>query len=329
VSAAAKVDSVLTRAPEPQAFATNTGSELTSANGDDIETLAQKLEAAQRIVVDLRSPVGAIRMAVQMLSGPMRRVLDRLDPRDRILTRSVLDALETSTKQACDIVARTPTPVSSATVRPILEKVRTPLPTPIAMAPPAPRVSAPERSEIDLRDLLGHLEVLTVTRSSRPVLLAVDLDEAAKAPAMCGPELLQAMVHLVDNAVHASARAAPSAAPWTIELRAYADPREVLGDETDLVLEVRDRGDGMPEPIRQWVEGTRTLDKGPAESLGRGLRFVKEFAEQYSGTLEVRRVRDQTVVRIRLPTSQPPSLDPAKVNGTNGTARMRRRIGSY
>lgn len=311
------------------------GDGLVAANGPDVQTLEQELQLAREIVFDLRNPVGAVRMAVQMLHGPLHKLLQRLDARDRVTVESVLSALDSSTQELCQTVARLQ-PYSGA---PPLSRRRAPTPVPLVAVPtqkqapsvpaPAPprtgRATRPERPErppvaavpdtraplpppdgnVDVGALLSRLEMMVVTRSSLPAMLAVNAGGPlwVKVP---GPDLLRSLGYLVENALEAASEADPKGAPWTVEVRAFSDLREVLGDELDVVIEIMDKGGGLPASVRQWCAAplTETLPASKKEggaARNRGLFFVRSLVEGCGGVLDVRRARDHTVVAIRLP----------------------------
>src|SRR5690606_9371159 len=179
-------------------------------------------------------------------------------------------------------------------------------PRPAATLVPAPR----EREETtDVAALLGRLEIMMVTRSPLPMLMAVDASGPLRV-APKGTELLRAIGYLVENAVEAASQADPQGAPWTIDVRAYADPREVLGDELDVVIEIVDRGAGFPEPVRAWLARPMGDTLPPSSKVettaARGLAFVRKLVEEHQGTLQVRRARGQTMVTMRLPSGNGP-----------------------
>lgn len=288
------------------------GDGLVAANVPDARALAAEVKRLQDVIVSLRSPAGAVRMAVQMLSGPFRHLLARLDTRDRLTMEGVLESLEVSTRQLCDVASTSlTTPFQTAGPRvnaqPLVPRVPEPKPTAKKSPPkiaPKPPPAPTKKGPLDVAEILERLEVMTVTRSPLPALLAVDAPRGLQLN-VASAELLQALGYLVDNALEASARSIPGPGPWTVAVRAYADPTEILGDELDIVIEVRDGGVGVPRDVSSWLTGPIAA-AGPASSKadrqhGRGLRVARALAEQAGGSLEVVRAGHETVVRLRLP----------------------------
>jgi len=314
------------------------GDGLVAANGPDLQTLERELALAREIVFDLRNPVGAARMAVQMLHGPLRKLLTRLDARDRVTVESVLSALDTSTQELCQAVGRLGTnpttghrrsppaarktppaapgaasagasPQPAAAARPTPAPAPGPAPAPAAVVPlptrPSPPAAPAERG-VDVDELLSRLEVMMVTRSELPALLAVSGDGELRVE-LPGPDLLRALGYLVDNALEALAKTNPTGAPWTVDVRAYADPQEVLGDELDVVIEIADRGAGPSSAVQTWLVAPLGERGAPSPKQdhphGRGLQFTRRLVERHGGTLQVVRRGDQTIARIRLPSA--------------------------
>ena len=237
--------------------------------------------------VRIREPVGAVRLAVQILAGPLRSALDQLDDVSRARVRSVLETLEASTRQLCKLVQQLPpTGLPEAANDP-----PPPLAAPTPSAPPGPQHA------VDVDELLGRVEIVTVTRSSLPVLLAVDAREGLKA-ADPGRDLLATLVALLERAAADSARARPHARPWTLEIRAFVDPAEVLGDDMHVVLEIRHDGTPLAAEVVAWLD-----DAGPAPSDEPALLAARDVAQRAGGRLEALCAGSKTAIRLRLPES--------------------------
>jgi K+-sensing histidine kinase KdpD len=107
---------------------------------------------------------------------------------------------------------------------------------------------------------------------------------------------LEILVNLLENA----ARAAPAGQP--IELAATRDPH----DTEKLLLEVLDRGHGVPEPVRQLLGGAGERE---AAAGGLGLRIARSFAEAGGGSLDLMdRPGGGTIARLTLPAAPEPAL---------------------
>src|SRR5687767_13573659 len=76
--------------------------------------LSTEFETERALAARIREPMGAVRLAVQILAGPMARALEQLDEVTRARVQSVLQTLEQSTKQVCDVLAGFPVSESQA-----------------------------------------------------------------------------------------------------------------------------------------------------------------------------------------------------------------------
>jgi hypothetical protein len=267
--------------------------------------LSSEFETDRALAARIREPMGAVRLAVQILAGPMARALDQLDEVTRARVQSVLQTLEQSTKQVCDVLAGFPVTDAQAPAAngPLLPKSGTASPKPAA-----PRASAwvaangPMRAagprNVDVDDLLRKLEIVTVTRSALPVMLSVDAHAGLQA-VDAGRELLPTIVALVERATRDSAEARPHARPWTVEVRAFVDPAEILGDEMHVVIEVRHDGTAVRREVIAWLEGS-----GVEPSAEPALVAAKAVAEAAGGRIEVLGAGTKTAVRVRLPESR-------------------------
>lgn len=216
--------------------------------------------------LELRDAASAVRLAVQMLNGP----LAPWNEPDEVRVREVMGALDQATKKLCTLVTtlqpsandRPPT-IAAPPSAPIVEP-------PIAAAPPEPiarpnrarprapkRPDAPPATELDA--LLHQLELTVLTRSDPPVLLSVQA-AAGLVAAIDPATLLQLLVRLVEDA------AALGPAPdTTVALRAWLDPAEELGDAMELVIEVRP-DPRAPAAAHAWWGGA--LAPAPGAVLG-------------------------------------------------------------
>jgi signal transduction histidine kinase len=275
---------------------------LVAANGPDPRALVHELEHARRVIQRLRDPVGAVRLAVQILTGPLRSVLGTLPEEDGMRVQSVLASLDDAAGELCRLVSD---PAGRTAALP-------PMPAPGPLAP-TPAEATKTAKVCALDDVLRRLEVMTVTRSSASALLAIDA-EPGLAAALPGPVLLGVLTHLVENGVAASTRTGRSEPP-TIDIRAWTEPAEVLGDAQNVVVEVRDRGPGMPDAVRRWLRAPLASTGGcpcpprvGASTHGLGLRAVRRIVEGVGGWVECAPADPGTFVRVRVPadTAGPP-----------------------
>jgi hypothetical protein len=263
------------------------------------QKLSNEIEIERSVVTRLREPVGAVRLAVQILAGPLSRGIDQLDEVTRARVSSVLQTLEQSTRQVCDILATVPVIDTHA---PAANGPAPSMPAPrrkaeSATAPPAARQPGPGPRAVDVDELLRRLEIVTVTRASVPVLLAVDAHAGLQA-ADAGPDLLATIVGLVERAARDSAQARPHGRPWTVEVRAFVDPAEILGDEMHVVIEVRHDGTPLSRSVVAWLEGGAAAPEGEAP-----LAAAKALAEAAGGRVEALSAGTKTAIRLRLPES--------------------------
>jgi hypothetical protein len=243
--------------------------------------LSPEFEIERPLVARLREPMGAVRLAVQILAGPLQRGLEQLDEVTRARVQSVLQTLEQSTKQVCEILATAP-----------VGQVQAP-----AANGPAPRMSV-EKTTRAANGPATASEIVTVTRSSVPMLLMVDAHPGLQA-ADAGRELLPTVVGLVERAARDSAHARPHARPCTVEVRAFVDPAEILGDEMHVVLEVRHDGTALSPSVRAWLESG-----GPLPHDEPALVAAKTLADAAGGRLEALGSGTKTAIRVRLPESK-------------------------
>ena len=257
--------------------------------------LSPEFEIERALVARLREPMGAVRLAVQILAGPLQRGLEQLDEVTRARVQSVLQTLEQSTKQVCEILATAPVvQVQAPTANGPAPRMSVEKATRAANGPAV--ASGPRAVDVD--ELLRRLEIVTVTRSSVPMLLMVDAHPGLHA-ADAGRELLPTVVGLVERAARDSAHARPHARPCTVEVRAFVDPAEILGDEMHVVLEVRHDGTALSPAVRAWLESG-----GPTPHDEPALVAAKTLADAAGGRLEALGSGTKTAIRVRLPESK-------------------------
>jgi PAS domain S-box-containing protein len=79
---------------------------------------------------------------------------------------------------------------------------------------------------------------------------------------------------------------------------------EIVGDGTDIVCTIRDRGIGIPEPDREWLFNAfhRGQNVGDRPGTGLGLIIVKRCVDLHGGSIKVdSKLGEGTVVTVRLP----------------------------
>ncbi|HSZ80523.1 MAG TPA: PAS domain S-box protein [Chthoniobacterales bacterium] len=79
---------------------------------------------------------------------------------------------------------------------------------------------------------------------------------------------------------------------------------EIVGDRSEIVCIIRDRGIGIPEPDREWLFNAfhRGQNVGDRPGTGLGLIIVKRCVDLHGGTIKVdSKLGEGTVVTVRLP----------------------------
>ncbi len=253
---------------------------MSSPLGDSplADDASRRRELAQlRQTVDrLRDPAGAVRLAVQMLAGPLRAMLPTMDPATERRVEQVLTALDTATSELTALLGPTSAePPSSFT----------------------PRVIDGARARpVDVEAMLERVCAAVRQRCALPSTLTTAVESGVQ-PRISERDLQTALGGLIENAIEASARKRPGHSPWAVELRVYLDAAEELGDEMHVVFEVRDRGDGLPRAVLDWARGG---DGGCAEA-GMSLQLARRIAEDAGGRLSFTRVSGCTRVCLRVP----------------------------
>jgi signal transduction histidine kinase len=156
----------------------------------------------------------------------------------------------------------------------------------LRIARPANPVLAPSSVA---RVLAEAARSVTVGRGLPPKAVQVEVARALPVLDLDAAMIQEALVNLLDNALDASDPGAP------VELAAGFEAR---GGEGDVVVEVRDRGCGIPED--QLDEVTRPFVTTKARGTGLGLVLVGRAAEQHRAAFELaRREGGGTVARLR------------------------------
>lgn len=227
----------------------------------------------------LRDPAGAVRLAVQLLAGPLRSAIREASSEEAARVSEVLGALETATAE----LSRLLTPLGPLSAAPSADVI----PLPGASLRPEALVAAVRQGVRQRCQLPATLET-TVEPGARPVAASGDLQVA--------------LVGLVENAIESMARRRPGGAPWTVELQVSLDAAEELGEELHVVFEVRDHGDGLPTGVRQWLDDPTgsTAEVSPS-GPGMSLQLARRVAEGCGGALVANRVAGGTRMQLRVP----------------------------
>jgi len=265
---------------------------------------AGEFERMNRLAQELRNPVGSLSMAVEMVLGPLRHAMDALSGDDARRVQGTLEAMSESSRQLRQLVSDLSTLAGNGRE----ESFEPHEPVPCSTIPrdepvhsqadgPAPR---PRVSTLDVCDILRRLEIITVTRSAMPALLATDFESDLYVDGN-GPEVLRALSSLVDNGVRATSIFEAGPGPWTVDVRAYARDGRVN-------IEVHNRGEPLPEVIGDWLSS-----RGNGESLPfatpekkSGLPLVARVADSFDGTLTGCSAADMTIMTLSFPAVRSP-----------------------
>lgn len=260
------------------------------ANPPEPATLLRELDRLRAAVAGLNESAASIRLAVQILAGPLRRSLEVLPEGERTRVHSTLDVLEAATRQLNESLARAAK--DTGTQPRVVDD------------PPAPQ---PSVAATDVLELLRRLEVLIVTRSSLPALVAIDAP-AGLVVEVAGSELLRALAHLVEHGIEASARAEPGSGPWTVEVRARS---ETDGDgAAALVIAIVDGGHGRSPAVRAWLASDEPREPpegagGGAEGIAR-IAAARELVVAAGGVLRLADAGSESAIEVWLPQGPQP-----------------------
>lgn len=241
----------------------------------------QQVDALRSTLDALRNPAGAVRLAVQMLAGPLRSILEVAPPAEAARVAEVLTALEHATEELTGLLA----------------------PNAQRAANSAPVIALPAAHSMEA--IVGGVRTTVEERVRLPAMIDARVESGCE-PAADPADLQAALVGLVENAIESMARRRPGAAPWRVELRvALETPDESMKDGGEALLvafDVRDRGDGLPPAVMDWLadpDGASHVanDDGP----GMSLQLARRVAEGAGGSLRATRVGGTTRVRLCVP----------------------------
>lgn len=234
----------------------------------------RELDRLRATLDALRNPAGAVRLAVQMLAGPLRAAMQGASQEQAATVADVLGALESATAELTQLLA------------------------PLGPERPAGRVIALPNPEPGVDAVVAAVRRTVGERVRLPAKIE-SIVEPGLRPDVDAKDLQAALVGLVQNAIESMARRRPNGAPWMVELRATLEP---MGhDAHAVVFDVRDRGDGLPPCVMRWLGDATGLAPEGADGPGMSLRLARRVAEGAGGTLLATRVGGTTRVRLRVP----------------------------
>ena len=165
---------------------------------------------------------------------------------------------------------------------------------------------------VELNEIVGNVVELTRARwqdmpQQRGAVVKLDIDLASGLPSVLGaePELREALINLVFNAVDAM----PSGGTLTLRTRRSGSGAQPV------LLEITDTGVGMDEPTRRRCLEPFFTTKGE-RGTGLGLAMVYGVAQRHGADIEIESAVGQgTTVRMALPRApnpgQPLAASPA------------------
>lgn len=151
--------------------------------------------------------------------------------------------------------------------------------------------------EVDLHRGLDNT-LLILKHKLRAKNIIVKREFAVDLPSITakGSELNQVWTNLIDNAVDAM----PDGG--TLKIHTKREP-------TDLLVEIRDNGAGIPDHVRERIFEPFFTTKPVGEGTGLGLDTVARIVRQHHGNIRVESKPGDTRFQVRLPmeASSPPS----------------------
>jgi signal transduction histidine kinase len=135
------------------------------------------------------------------------------------------------------------------------------------------RQDASPMAEVELRAVLRQVQMMVRHQfEERRIRLEVDVPDDLPIVRGSAPELTQVLMNLLLNARDASPQGG------TVRLRCHATPAA-------LIVEVEDRGAGIPEPMLERVFDPFFTTKAPGKGTGLGLALALAIVEGHGGTL--------------------------------------------
>ena len=236
------------------------------------EVAALKIALVSRVTHDLKTPLALIRMYAETIGRGRARTQEETSRFAGIVLREA-DVLTRMVERVLDFSRKE---AGTLTYSPRLCDVR------------------------DSLEMLG--EAFRPHAEARNIRFSVDLPDASLETRVDPGAFESAVLDLLENATKYTS---PEATDPEIELRAQADDRT-------LVLEVADRGIGIPESERERVFDSfiRGSNAGEARGSGLGLSLVRHFARAHGGDA-VAEPRDGggTIIRMTLPLDSTPAED--------------------
>lgn len=161
--------------------------------------------------------------------------------------------------------------------------------------------SLPRIREINIHEVLEHVRSLVGVEAPPDVHLVTDYDPSIPPVAGDRDQLIQVVLNLVRNAVHAVGDTG------TITLRTRVQRQYTIGQTRHKLvasIDVIDDGPGIPEEIREKV--FFPMVSGKAEGTGLGLSIAQSLINQHGGLIEYESRPGRTQFTILLPVEPVP-----------------------
>ncbi|MDX5334265.1 MAG: nitrogen regulation protein NR(II) [Gammaproteobacteria bacterium] len=161
--------------------------------------------------------------------------------------------------------------------------------------------SLPRIREINIHEVLEHVRSLVGVEAPPDVHLVSDYDPSIPPVAGDRDQLIQVVLNLVRNAVHAVGDTG------TITLRTRVQRQYTIGQTRHKLvasIDVIDDGPGIPEEIREKV--FFPMVSGKAEGTGLGLSIAQSLINQHGGLIEYESRPGRTQFTILLPVEPVP-----------------------
>ncbi|WP_156781836.1 PAS domain-containing protein [Leptospira tipperaryensis] len=146
---------------------------------------------------------------------------------------------------------------------------------------------AGERILASVKDTIETVLTIYHNQLKKGVELQKDFEEVP--PILCFPDDL---LHIWTNLIYNSLQAMQFKGSITIRLRKK---------ESELMVEVKDNGPGIPGEIQERIFEPFFTTKAPGEGSGLGLDIVKKIVEKHEGKIELESFPGMTSFKIYLP----------------------------
>ncbi|HKE56460.1 MAG TPA: ATP-binding protein [Pyrinomonadaceae bacterium] len=143
--------------------------------------------------------------------------------------------------------------------------------------------------EVDLhKGLENTLLILKYKLRKKDIAVTRDYDESVPRIKAYGSELNQVWTNLIVNAVDAMSQGGK------LKVRTRREP-------TDILVEIRDNGEGIPESVRSRIFEPFFTTKAVGEGTGLGLDTVARVVRKHRGNIRFESKPGDTCFQVRLP----------------------------